>query len=37
MKLEKVHYFGVSNHTPLQIELLKKYLKYPIIINQLQL
>ena len=33
----KVHYFGVSNHTPLQIELLKKYLKYPIIINQLQL
>lgn len=33
----KVRYFGVSNHTPLQIELLQKYLKYPIIINQLQL
>lgn len=33
----KVKYFGVSNHTPLQIELLKKYSHYPIIINQLQL
>lgn len=33
----KVRYFGVSNHTPLQIELLKKYCKQPIIINQLQL
>ena len=33
----KVKYFGVSNHTPLQIELLKKYSKYPLIINQLQL
>ena len=33
----KVKYFGVSNHTPLQIELLQKYSKYPIIINQLQL
>lgn len=33
----KVKYFGVSNHTPLQIELLKKYSNYPIIINQLQL
>ncbi len=33
----KVHYFGVSNHTPLQIELLKKYCKQPIVINQLQL
>lgn len=32
----KVRYFGVSNHTPLQIELLKKYVKQPIIINQLQ-
>lgn len=35
-KSGKVKYFGVSNHTPLQIELLNKYSKYPIIINQLQ-
>lgn len=33
----KVKYFGVSNHTPLQIQLLQKYTKHPIIINQLQL
>lgn len=33
----KVKYFGVSNHTPLQIELLQKYTKHPLIINQLQL
>lgn len=33
----KVKYFGVSNHTPLQIELLKKFSKHPIIINQLQM
>lgn len=33
----KVKYFGVSNHTPLQIELLQKYTQHPIIINQLQL
>jgi predicted oxidoreductase len=33
----KVRYFGVSNQKPLQIELLAKYLKQPIIINQLQL
>ncbi len=33
----KVKYFGVSNHTPLQIQLLQKFVKYPIIINQLQL
>lgn len=33
----KVRYFGVSNHTPLQIQLLQKYCKQPIIINQLQL
>jgi predicted oxidoreductase len=33
----KVKHFGVSNHTPYQIELLKKYCKQPIIINQLQL
>lgn len=33
----KVKYFGVSNHTSGQIELLKKYVKQPIVINQLQL
>lgn len=32
----KVKYFGVSNQKPSQIELLKKYCKQPIIINQLQ-
>lgn len=34
---KKVKYFGVSNHTPYQIQLLQKYSKYPLIINQLQL
>lgn len=33
----KVRYFGVSNHTPMQIELLKKYLKQPLVINQVEL
>lgn len=33
----KVRNFGVSNTMPMQIELLKKYVKQPIIINQLQL
>lgn len=33
----KVKYFGVSNHTPFQIQLLQKYTQHPIIINQLQL
>ena len=33
----KVRYFGVSNHNPMQIELLNKYLDHKIIINQLQL
>ncbi|MDO5785420.1 MAG: aldo/keto reductase [Eubacteriales bacterium] len=32
----KVRYFGVSNHKPMQIELLKKYVKQPILINQMQ-
>ncbi|MBU3112261.1 aldo/keto reductase [Clostridium lacusfryxellense] len=32
----KVKYFGVSNQNPMQIELLNKYLKNKIIINQLQ-
>ncbi|MBI1257408.1 MAG: aldo/keto reductase family oxidoreductase [Chloroflexi bacterium] len=33
----KVKYFGVSNQNPLQIELLRKFVKQPIIFNQLQL
>lgn len=35
-KSGKVRYFGVSNHKPMQIELLKKYLNQDLIINQLQ-
>jgi predicted oxidoreductase len=33
----KVSHFGVSNHTPAQIELLKKYVRQPLVANQLQL
>lgn len=33
----KVRTFGVSNTMPMQIELLKKYVKQPLKINQLQL
>lgn len=33
----KVKHFGVSNLMPMQIELLKKYVKQPLIFNQLQL
>ncbi|SNT09886.1 Predicted oxidoreductase [Micrococcales bacterium KH10] len=33
----KVRAFGVSNHTPRQIDLLRKYVKQPLIANQLQL
>ena len=33
----KVRYFGVSNHNPMQIELLKKTVKQPLLFNQLQL
>ncbi|WP_019536150.1 aldo/keto reductase [Paenibacillus ginsengihumi] len=33
----KVRHFGVSNHNPMQIQLLKKSVKQPIITNQLQL
>ncbi|GIP42445.1 aldo/keto reductase [Paenibacillus sp. J45TS6] len=33
----KVRHFGVSNLNPMQIELLKKYVKQPLIANQLQL
>lgn len=36
-KAGKVKHFGVSNHSPYQIELLKKYVQQPISINQLQL
>ena len=32
----KVRYFGVSNHTPMEIELLKKCVKQPIMANQMQ-
>lgn len=32
----KVRCFGVSNVTPGQLELLKKYVKQPLVINQLQ-
>ena len=32
----KVRCFGVSNHKPMQIELLKKYVRQPILVNQLQ-
>lgn len=33
----KVRFFGVSNLMPMQTELLRKYVKQPLIINQLQL
>jgi predicted oxidoreductase len=33
----KVRAFGVSNHTPGQIELLKRYVRQPLVANQLQL
>jgi predicted oxidoreductase len=33
----KVRYFGVSNQNPMQIQLLQKYVKQPIVANQLQL
>lgn len=36
-KSGKVRHFGVSNQKPMQIKLLQKYLKQPIIANQLQL
>lgn len=32
----KVRHFGVSNHSPYQIELLKKCVKQPLVVNQLQ-
>lgn len=33
----KVRYFGVSNQHPHQIDLLKRYVKQPLVANQLQL
>ena len=36
-KAGKVGNFGVSNHSPMQIELLKKYVKQPLKINQMRL
>ena len=33
----KVRFFGVSNQNPMQIQLLKRYVKQPIVANQLQL
>jgi predicted oxidoreductase len=33
----KVRHFGVSNHSPAQVELLKKYVRQPLVANQLQL
>ncbi|NMP21682.1 aldo/keto reductase [Sulfobacillus harzensis] len=33
----KVRWFGVSNQKPMQIELLRKFVKQPLIANQLQL
>jgi predicted oxidoreductase len=33
----KVRHFGVSNQTPMQMELLSKYCDEPLLINQLQL
>ena len=33
----KVKYFGVSNQKPMQIELLQKYVRQPLVANQLQL
>lgn len=33
----KVRYFGVSNHTATQLELLKKHVRQPIVLNQVEL
>lgn len=33
----KVHTFGVSNHTPAQIDLLARHVNQPLVINQIQL
>ncbi|MFC0678748.1 aldo/keto reductase family oxidoreductase [Lysobacter korlensis] len=33
----KVRHFGVSNHTPGQVELLKRHVAQPLLVNQVQL
>jgi len=33
----KVHYFGVSNHNSMQIQLLKKSVRQPIVANQMEM
>ncbi|HEV7270054.1 aldo/keto reductase [Pseudoxanthomonas sp.] len=33
----KVRHFGVSNHTPGQIELLRRYVRQPLVANQVEL
>jgi len=33
----KVRHFGVSNHTITRIEILKKYVRQPLVVNQIQL
>jgi predicted oxidoreductase len=33
----KVRYFGVSNYSPYQIELLRKHVRQPLVANQIQL
>ena len=33
----KIRFFGVSNQNPMQIKLLARYVKQPIIVNQIQL
>ena len=35
-KSGKVRHFGVSNHKPMQIELLQKYVRQPLVVNQVQ-
>lgn len=36
-KSGKVRYFGVSNHNWAQLELLKKFVKQPLVVNQVEL
>lgn len=36
-KAGKVHNFGVSNQNPIMMDLLRKYVSYPIVTNQAQL
>lgn len=33
----KVRYFGVSNHSAMQMELLRKHLRQPLVVNQMEL